>query len=272
MTRKIITLALVLPLWFAPTVTQAQGVGDGQRIVVPLSDPAKPVELQVSLIAGSIDVTAYYGKEVIVIARTRETRKQEQTRDGMRVIPNTSIGLTAEEKNNSVSIGADWNSRPVDLEIQVPSRTSARLSTINSGNIAVRGLSGELELQNVNGAIRADDIRGSVVANTTNGDVLVNLVEVARDKEMAFNSFNGDVELILPVSLRADLKISAGQGDILTNFEVEQQPVEPRIERESSGGSHRVRMSNEIHLKIGGGGPTYRIETFNGDVSIQKAK
>ena len=43
-----------------------------ERAVVPLSNPAKPAKIEVSIIRGSITVKGYEGKEVIVEARVRE--------------------------------------------------------------------------------------------------------------------------------------------------------------------------------------------------------
>ena len=43
-----------------------------ERAVVPLSNPAKPAKIEVSVIRGSITVKGYEGKEVIVEARVRE--------------------------------------------------------------------------------------------------------------------------------------------------------------------------------------------------------
>ncbi len=42
------------------------------RVVVPLTDPAKPAFLEVQILMGSITVTGYEGKEVIVEATVRE--------------------------------------------------------------------------------------------------------------------------------------------------------------------------------------------------------
>ncbi len=42
------------------------------RAVVPLTNPAKPAKIEVSVIRGSITVKAYEGKEIIVEARVRE--------------------------------------------------------------------------------------------------------------------------------------------------------------------------------------------------------
>ena len=42
------------------------------RAVVPLSNPAKPAKIEVTVMRGSITVKGYQGKEVIVEARVRE--------------------------------------------------------------------------------------------------------------------------------------------------------------------------------------------------------
>src|SRR5512135_2661492 len=42
------------------------------RAVVPLTNPAKPAKIEVSIMRGSITIRGYQGKEIIVEARTRE--------------------------------------------------------------------------------------------------------------------------------------------------------------------------------------------------------
>ncbi len=42
------------------------------RAVVPLSNPAKPAKIEVTVMRGSITVKGYQGKEIIVEARVRE--------------------------------------------------------------------------------------------------------------------------------------------------------------------------------------------------------
>ena len=63
-------------LAFVPTAAWSQPAQSttpsGSRITVPLTTPAKPVTLHVSLIAGSIVVTGYEGKEVLIDTRMRD--------------------------------------------------------------------------------------------------------------------------------------------------------------------------------------------------------
>ena len=58
----------------APAAQVAQAAKDEtpDRAVVPLSNPAKPAKINVTVMRGSITVRAYQGKDIIVEARTRE--------------------------------------------------------------------------------------------------------------------------------------------------------------------------------------------------------
>jgi hypothetical protein len=70
MIRKSIWLgiALVTAAAIAGIAQQAQA----DRVTVPLTNPAKPAFVEVSVLSGSIRVTGYEGKEVIVEAKPRE--------------------------------------------------------------------------------------------------------------------------------------------------------------------------------------------------------
>lgn len=56
----------------AQTGQAAKGEAAPDRAVVPLSNPAQPAKIEVSIMRGSITVRGYQGKEIIVEARTRE--------------------------------------------------------------------------------------------------------------------------------------------------------------------------------------------------------
>jgi hypothetical protein len=73
--RKRIANIVVLAVLFAGTCGWALAQTKEEppdRAVVPLSNPAKPAKIEVSVIRGSITVKGYEGKEVIVEARVRE--------------------------------------------------------------------------------------------------------------------------------------------------------------------------------------------------------
>ena len=199
-----------------------------EHLVVPLSDPAKPAELEVSLVMGGIKVTGGATKEVVVeaVSRAEDEGDKEKDKDrpanraGMRRIPNTAIGLEAEEEDNKVSISAQSWARAVDLEIQVPVGSTVRLSTVNDGDIEVENIDGEIEISNTNGEIRVKNVRGPVSATTVNGDVTVVFRGTMAASPMAFSTLNGDVDVTFPGDLKATVRLQSDNGDICSDFDV----------------------------------------------------
>jgi Toastrack DUF4097 len=245
-----------------------------ERLVVPVADPSRPVTLEIALLQGDIRVSAYDGKDVIVVtdAPVRDTRDDEKPReDGLKRIQSSSVGLTADQKENTVSLRMDFSPRNVDVAVQVPRQTSVHANLTNGGDVVITGVTGVHELSNVNGDVIANDIAGSAVINSTNGDVTASFTQVDATKPMSFTSFNGDIDVALPAKLAADLIVTSTQGDVYTDFEVVAQDAPATVEREQGPrGRNLVRMRREMRYAIGGGGPAIQFRTFNGDIMIRK--
>jgi DUF4097 and DUF4098 domain-containing protein YvlB len=245
-----------------------------QRLAIPLSDPSRPVILEIGLFSGDIDVRAYDGNEVVIVtdAPMRNAQQEEAPRaDGLRRIQSSTAGVTVEQADNTVSVRMDFSPSGADVEVQVPRRTSVRANLVNGGDITITGVTGEHELTNVNGDVEAIDISGAAVLNSTNGDVHATFMEVDPTKRMSFTSFNGDVDVTLPARLAADLVVGSQQGDVFTDFDVVEEQNPPVVDREGGDrGRYRVRVKQQTRYAIGGGGPEIQLRTFNGDVMIRK--
>jgi hypothetical protein len=166
---------------------------------------------------------------------------------------------------------------PADLQIQVPARTNLQLSVINGGAIVVEGVQGEIEASNVNGSVTLTDVAGAVVAHSVNGKVLANLRQVTPEKPMAFTSLNGVVDVTLPASLKANLRLRSDQGDIYTDFDLRTQPAAGAPgpgadDKDKRGARARVRLRNDssFYGSVNGGGPEFESRTFNGDIFVRK--
>jgi hypothetical protein len=247
---------------------------DDERLVVPLSDPSRPAILEVALFSGDIEVEAYDGNEIIIVADApmRGDGEEEPRRpDGLVRIQSSSVALTVEEGDNKVSLRMDFSPKNVDLEVRVPRRTSVHANLVNGGDITITGVDGEHELQNVNGDVVATDISGSAVLNSTNGEVRATFATVSGDRPMSFTSFNGDVDVALPANLAADLLVTSQQGDVFTDFEFQERQDPTAVRRnQDAGGRYVVRMQRETRYSIGGGGREIQLRTFNGDIMIRK--
>ena len=258
----LLTLAL-LPM----AIAHAQESID--LFTVPLSRPNDAGRLVVSQISGSIDVIGYDGKEVIVKASIRERGSRKGSKNGMKRIANSSLKISAEEKDNKVRIINENHNRETNLEIKVPKNFSLKLSTINNGDIDVQGVNGEMEISNVNGEITLLNINGSASADTTNGDVKVVFNSINSEDGMAFSSFNGDVDITFPSSLKANVKLKSEMGEIFTDFDMAVDNHKPVVDKNTSGGTYKVKIEQWVNGKINGGGPEILFKTFNGDIILR---
>ena len=271
------TLIGILPL---VACSLAWPQDSGGRITVPFSDPSRPHTLKVSLINGGITVKGYDGKDAIIESRSGgESSEHERHRvprgaEGMKRIDNTTMGLTAEEEDNVLTIGAHPG-READLTIQVPVNTSLKLSCINGGDIVVDRISGEVEVNNTNGGVKLTNVSGSVIAHALNKNVVVTLNKITPDKSMSFSSLNGDVDVTLPADAKARVKLKTDNGEIYSDFDIRLDPSgqKPIVEDgRANRGRYRVRVDHAMYGSINGGGPEFQFQTFNGNIFIRKAK
>src|SRR5689334_12525908 len=116
----------------------------GQDVVrVPFSDSARQRLVKLSMVSGSIHVKGYTGNEVLIETKNARVRHDRDV-DGLRRI-DMNPSYTAEEQDNVVTIKASPNA-PGSIDIQVPTKTSLQLSTVNGGEVTVEGVEGELDV------------------------------------------------------------------------------------------------------------------------------
>ncbi|MBI3004933.1 MAG: hypothetical protein HYY49_05900, partial [Ignavibacteriales bacterium] len=220
-----ILTAVVLALVGAQTLAQQV---NPDRYTIPLADPARPMFLRASLMAGSLVVKGYAGKDVIVdvdIAPHKDEDHDDEDagkKKGLRRIPNTASGLSIEEENNTVMITkSGYGSSEVRVSVQVPVNCSMKLNIVNGGEIVVEGVNGDLDVNNTNNSVKLLKISGSVVAHALNGNLVVTMAKVTPDKAMSFSSLNGEVDVTLPADTKANVSLKTDMGgEIYSDFDI----------------------------------------------------
>ncbi len=252
---------------------------NGDRTTVSFSDPSRPGTLSIGIIMGGITVKGTDGKDVVIqtlpgqacCGPRRHGDDENETPSGMRRLwPQASLSVT--EQNNEIKVDSPSFNRLVSFEIQVPKRTSLKLSTVNGGNIEIDGVDGELELSNVNGSIELKHVGGSVVAHTVNGKVLATVDRVSAEKPMAFTSLNGAVDVTFPPTIKCNLKLRSDNGSVFTDFDVTTLPQPAPLVEDTrrQGGRYRIDVNRGIYGSLNGGGPDIELRTFNGNVYVRK--
>ena len=280
-------------------VSASAGAQTPTHLTVPFSDSSRPGTVRVNVLSGSVNITVGSGRDVVIDSKDdrderdrprRSDRSRESGVDGLQRLTQPA-GLSVEERANVVSISAPVMAGHVKLDIQVPATTSLVIRTVNGGDVTVDGVNGSTEVNSVNGSIRLTNLGGAVIAHATNGTVKATLRQVVSGTPMSFTSFNGDVDVTLPPSAKANLKMRSDRGDVYTDFEV-QTTAPPagasasdrrapdrnrdRADRDDAKdkekAKYRIDVDRSVYGTINGGGPDFELRTFNGDVMLRKSK
>jgi hypothetical protein len=254
-----------------------------EKATVPLKDPSRPARIEARLMAGGITVRGADVKEVLVEAHSRGERGDRESRgrhadraDGMKRLDLPgNAGLDVTEEDNVVTIKTSSMNRPADLVITVPRRSSLRLKCMNDGDIHVEQVDGEIDANNLNGRITLKNVAGSVVAHSLNGAVFATLDRIDSGKPMSFSTLNGDIDVTLPDSLKANVRMKTDNGEIYSDFEVKLMAgasVEGNNSGRQADGSFHLRFDHALRGTINGGGPEFQFTSFNGQIYIRKKK
>lgn len=279
-----------------------------EELVVPLSSPGKPYTLNVNLVSGSIEISSYPGKEIMIDITPggdnrgdRETRRKTSTLygdgktisvdvnvnvgegrrkgsssrdtvDGMhRINPKFSYEVTATEKDNNVMI-QNGMMRNIHLALKIPQNVKLKLRTVNEGRIEVADITGELEISAVNGSIKLTNITGSAVANTVMGAITANFLSVDPKAPMAFSTLNGNIDITLPAATRSNLRLRSDRGDVFTDFDVAIEKSSPQLDHANGTSMYSIKLGDWINGKINGGGPEIMMKNMNGNIYVRKVK
>jgi DUF4097 and DUF4098 domain-containing protein YvlB len=138
--------------------------------------------------------------------------------------------------------------------------------------ISVENVEGEIEVESLNGSVTLTNVAGAVVANTQNGPITVTLSRVTADKQMAFTSFNGKVDVTLPASIKATMKMRSDNGDVFTDFDVQLQQSPPARTTRGNNGRTRIEVNRALYGTVNGGGPEIELRSFNGSIYLRKGQ
>ena len=212
---------------------------------------------------GPIDVVAGTGDSLVI-----QVEKSWRTSDpqSVQLIPVlTERGLTVcavwEARDTRCNEGGDYringpkkNDVAVRFTVQLPRSVPVDASTVNGG-LQIDGVSAPVAAATVNGRITVNTSTGPVQATTVNGSIEANMQSLTSG-DVRLTTVNGSVSAGLPVQLNANIDAETVNGRVETDFPVKiVGKISPR------------------HLRgtVGAGGPTLRLITVNGSISLHEA-
>lgn len=250
-----------------------------------LTQSASAHVLAIYNINGSIKVEGYNGDKVLIEIDKTITGKTNEILDKGK----QEFKLNFDQKADSITayIAEPFDSRPnrgrrnwdgpkieydfeLDFTVKVPFAMNLHVSTVNGGDVDVKDVTGSLDVNNVNGAITIVNAKGAAIARTVNGNVIANYVTLPPG-ESDFKTLNGDIKISYPPTFSADCQFKSFNGEFYTDFpNTESLPVKVVKNEENKPNKTVYKLSTETRIRIGKGGPTYKFETFNGNIYIKK--
>jgi DUF4097 and DUF4098 domain-containing protein YvlB len=144
------------------------------------------------------------------------------------------------------------------------------VSTYNSGDILIENIQGELEIESYNGKITAEGISGSMIASTYNGPITVVFDKIKEGAPMSYSTYNGNVDLTFPASLKASFKMKTERGEILSGFDMKMITTNPVRKEDTKTGTYKVVIDKWVQGEVNGGGPEISMRNYNGNIIIRK--
>lgn len=281
---NLMSAALVALASYAPTV--AAWVGTEQTAAPEVitrtlawSRASAPRQLQVSNRYGDVRIIAEDRADVAVSA-TRVVERQvagdpatmpdfRQGGDGLLVCGDAShCGCRIDGPDREYGRRERTRVR-VDLELRVPRLVTLDVCAVNGGHVWIEGTDGPFTVRNVNGGLRMVDVRGSGTAATVNGSVQATFAAPPTGAT-GFRTVNGTVDVTLPPSLSADLRLTTRNGGLYTDFETTRLPTKLSTV-EQKNGRRMYQAGRYTAVRVGRGGPELTFETLNGDVRVRRS-
>jgi DUF4097 and DUF4098 domain-containing protein YvlB len=157
------------------------------------------------------------------------------------------------------------------FEVTVPAGTDVDVSTVTDGGIDVAGTGGPVNASNVNGPVAARDLRDCAQIESVNGTVEVSFAR-SPSRDCSIKTINGDITLTVPGSAGLDAALSMMQGDVVSEFDLEPLALPATVEQRNEDGRFIYHIAQAAGIRLGKGGPTFSIESLNGDLRIRKSQ
>ncbi len=202
---------------------------------------------------GGVSVKGWDRNEILLRARIQTAASSQGEADELaKQISIETAGMKISANGPESHHDYFWS---VSYEIFVPRRSDLSLEAHNGG-ISIADVHGKLEFSAVNGGVVLKRVGGNVRGGTTNGGLVVELNGDRWDgEELDVKTTNGGIVMSVPENYSAHLETGTVNGNLSIDFPVTVQG----------------KITRELAVNLGSGGPTIRAMTTNGGVRVKRS-
>ncbi len=203
---------------------------------------------------GGVSIASWDRDSVHVRALVQASaRTEEAAAELLRGIRVNVDGATVSSEGPESGRRSGW---AVSYQVLVPRRSDVRAETVN-GPVSVDSVSGRIDVETTNGPVTLSALAGEVHARATNGPLSVDLAGARWDGTgLDAETQNGPVTLDIPDGYSAQLETGTVNGPMRLDFPITVQG--------------RIGRLTRINTTLGSGGPTVRVLTTNGPLTVRR--
>lgn len=221
-----------------------------------------------------VDIEGHNGTEVIITGKFKK-RKKDDRAAGLRVISgsgsvdNTGLGLSAIKNGNELTIEQVGKNSKGRYTIKIPQGVSLLYEhdTHDGDDLNIRNFKGEIEVSAHYNEVRMENVTGPMSVNTVHGDVDADFTTVSQTNPITIRSSHGLIDVSMPKSTAANVKMKAVHGDMFTDFNLVKNTTSKK-----SGDDCRRCDNDSMDAKINGGGVEINLRSSHGNIYFRTKK
>ena len=229
-----------------------------------------------------VDIVGHNGSEVIIQGASVHNKKDGRS-DGLRVISgngsvdNTGLGLSAVKEGSELTIEQVVKNSKGRFTIKIPKGVAVLYehNTHHGDNLNIKDISGEIEVTAHFNDVKLENVTGPMSINTVHGDVEAIFANVNQSNPSTIRSSHGWIDVTLPSSTKANLKLRTSHGDMFTDFDINRnvkgaKNVGNNKDDDDCGGCEN--NNNSMSGGINGGGVLIDLYTSHANIYLRKKK
>ena len=183
---------------------------------------------------------------------------------------------TLERRNGKVHYRWDNDFGEIDYNfsfdyiVKVPYGTRLDISNVNKGDVRIIDTRSMVSASNVNGSVYLEKTSAVKKVSAVNGKVECEITDKPT-QDCFFNTVNGEIKIITPSSLSADVSYTTMHGDFYTDYDIELLPYRTESTKNTTEGGTEYRIEKDPQFRIGNGGVHMLFTTINGDMILKSA-
>ncbi len=251
--------------------------GQSDPINVPFSNPSAEKYLDLSVLNAEITIIGKDRDDVLIAYEEieyddeeREEEEEDTNANGLKKISGSNLDLTIGERNNKVYVNSNnWN-KALNMTIEVPKNIEINVNSNMGRMVKASDISGDINIECAIGSIDLTGIDGIVNASTATGKINIAFNSIPSDKSMIITNHTGSIDLTMPASHKADLKMKTNWGEIYSDLAIQTEVKQPEVMREADEDGMKIKMDNWTHATLNGGGPQITLQSQMGNIYLRK--